>query len=165
MRSQFGLERNTHNPRPQLRHAVVGRMQQTPLRHIAEFAQLHFDAFPVFSKHRAEQTPHVFQHHCTGSRFTCQPDGLREEVAVIVSPELFAGHRKRRTRHTTGQQINTAMAYGVKGFHVAFNHVPKWSVEPQRLTSAMIQFNERAVIKTRHLQTQCLATSTGANLN
>ena len=103
---------------------MVRRIQEGPVRHIAEGLELFGNVGAVVLEHGIKQPADVFQHHGFRSDFIHEADCFWKKVAVIFFTELFARDRKWRAGNTTGKQVDSLIGAAGKFADVFLEHLP-----------------------------------------
>ena len=88
---------DNHHARPELRHAKIRRVQKVPLGVVAHLLESGFELLAIVFEDGAEDAPDIFKHDRAGPCDIDQIEGDREQVALVLVPELLASYRKRRT--------------------------------------------------------------------
>ncbi len=152
-------------PRPQLRHAVLARVDQLPPGPEPESGQLREHLRAIAVEPCCGQSADVLQQHGSRAYLRDQPQRLREQVALVGVTELPARDRERRAGHAPCEQVGAAEAAPVDVGNVVFDDLPVVApIEPQRLAGVRVDFNGRGVAEARLLEPERLAARARADL-
>lgn len=107
---------NDNHSWAELGNSEIRSIQQPPVCCISHFFKLALEMAAVIFKHRIQETPDVFQHHCTGPAFVHQTQSLGEQIPFIVFAKLLSGYGKRRAGYTSCQKINAFKGAAIELF-------------------------------------------------
>src|SRR5690606_8713522 len=83
------LHRDEDEPGPKLRDAELAGVQQLPVSVVAHVVERVQDGLPVRSEAYGGEALDVLQHDGGRACLTNEPDGFREQVALVVGAELL----------------------------------------------------------------------------
>mmetsp|Transcript_23292 Transcript_23292/g.40285 ORF Transcript_23292/g.40285 Transcript_23292/m.40285 type:complete len:288 (+) Transcript_23292:763-1626(+) len=145
---------NNYNARTQLRHPIIGRIQQPPIRPVAQRIQLRLEPFAIVMKHSTQKAAHVLDHHGAGAGGVNDVDGIVEQVPLVLFAQLLARDGKGRAGQPTGQEVHAAIVGRtlLKDPQVFFEHVPMWAIVAQCVAAMRVDLDQCAVAKARLFQ-------------
>jgi len=136
---------------------------------ISELFERLFKDFPVSVEAFVEKAPNVLDEDHARSRPPCQLNHRRKEISFVRFTELPSSYGKRRTRNTSGQQIDTTPLFLSHRKHnftpdVSLYNWPSRAVSSKGLARVGIDLDARDVTEAGLRQAQGLTTSSGAHL-
>jgi hypothetical protein len=158
--------RDQHEPRPQLRDAEIGRVQQSPARDVSEVAQPVQDVLPVRAEPAGAQPSDVLQQQ--GSRLD-DPAQLHrpgEQVPLVGGAELPPRHGERRAGHPAGQQRHVPVILRppqVPVGHIPLGDLPRGPVGAQRGAGRPVELHGQGVLEAGSFQPESLPARPSAD--
>jgi hypothetical protein len=148
----------------QLRHAELARVENPPLNFVTHPLKAGHHLLAVADETPRRQTAHVLKHDGNWFALFSQPEGLREQIALIVGAQLLARDRERRARNATRKQICASVRATVEVVEIHHDRVPVRPVQNHGLAGIWIDFHGRDVTEASLLQTEGLTTRARADL-
>jgi len=156
--------RNKDESRAKLRNAEFGAIEQLPMRHVAELAQLVEYRLAIGAETCRSETLHILEHDRSRLRFLDQTKSLGEQVTFVVRAELLPRDAKRRARNTAGKKIDPPILLAVHLTDVTFVDIPSGPVKSQCRGRVSVDLHGELMLKPSLLQAQRLPTGPRADL-
>ena len=166
--SVLGAQRHQHGPGAQLRDPVVGRVQQLPARHVTQLAQPVQHVLAVGAEPVHAQPADVFQQQRPGLQPLAQLHRPGEQVTLVDSAQLPAGHGERRAWHAAREQVHSRVGFRFPDRpvrDVSLGHLPGRPVGPQRGAGGRIELDGQGVPEAGPLEPQRLPARSRADLD
>lgn len=123
--------------------SIIARLDKLPPSLVAHLMQPGEYHFAIVLELGIEDASYVLKHDCTRIAFLHESQRLWEEIALIVSAELLACHRKGGAGYAACEKVNLSLVgFSRKGMHVSFDYIPPGSIEPESRAGRWLDLDE-----------------------
>jgi hypothetical protein len=95
----------------------------------------------IIVKESVKDTANVFDHDGSGANLVYKANHRREEVPLILIPQLLSRHGKWRARQPPRDNIYTHEGCPIELFKVLFEDVPFGAVQTEGCTSILVNLH------------------------